>query len=737
MRQFAFQTVANTLALIITIALLPGINLVDALPLIRFLGWESYAQESTGLVRLIFIVVVLLMLGILYTLIVRYIRPLLLGITGSFIVWSFGVSIIIVNIITFWLFVTLAPVTWQITNPAWVRIIVGGIFLSIFETAISVLTGVNQPRIMKGDPDEGYWQFVERLPVIRGSGLVESIRVSQIYNKLFIFGTDVAMTGRPPGRWRAAVYELMYQEPDPRLTLTLPEKTRILLESLGPTWVKFGQMVASQSDSLPPEWADELTRLQSSAQPFPSDQVVRIITSELGKPPDQVYASFELEPMAAASTAQVHKATLADGTLVAVKVQRPDIIAKTKADLAIIQNVARALQGRSKTAAQIDLIGITRQFAIGVMDELDYRNESYHTRRLADNMKTMPGIHVPAIYLDLSSARVLTEEFIVGIKLTKTQAIEAAGLDRDVLANNFLAAIIKQILVDGFFHADPHPGNLFVDTNTGVITFLDLGLIGELSQQQRFNLMDLLFTMTQNDPTQLAQVAANMSRRTRPFNETAYRADMTDVFYKYWIYSRSGVSFNEFMQAITGTLNKYGMRLDSSLTLAVKAIVQADQSLHALNPQLDLVTAAVAQARDLLTSELTPERVVQEVRSQVIRLGRQVVRELPSLEDATLSWITQYKRGKFVVTVDTSDLTKGVDRFSLAVNRLTLGIILVGMLIGSAIALTSLRAWFEPTESVFYPLLLAGVFGIVLVFAGYVAIKMAGSLREPKDPYEE
>ncbi len=737
MRQFIFQTVANTAALALTIILLPGIALVSAAPLIGFLHWEEYVQSTSGLVHAILAVVVVLMLGALYTVIVRYIRPLLLGVTGGFIVWSFGASIILVNILTFWMFVALAPVEWRVTNPFWLRIVIGGVLLSIFETAIVTLTGVNQPRVMKGDPDQGYWKFIERLPVIRGSGLVESIRVSQIYNKLFMFGTDVAMSGRPPGRWRAKVYALMYQEPNPMVNLTLPEKTRILLEGLGPTWVKFGQMVASQSDSLPPEWADELTRLQSSAQPFPSDQVVDIITTELHAPPDKLFASFDLVPMAAASTAQVHKATLEDGTLVAVKVQRPDIMAKTKADLGIIQNVARVLQGRSKTVAQIDLVGITRQFAVGVMNELDYRNESYHTRRLADNMKSMPGIHVPTVYLDLSTSRVMTEEFVTGVKLTKTQAIEAAGLDRDVLANNFLAAIIKQILVDGFFHADPHPGNLFVDTETGVITFLDLGLIGELPQQQRFNLLDLLFTMTQNDPTQLAQVAANMSRKTRPYNEAAYRADMTDVFYKYWVYSRSGVSFNEFMQAITGVLNKYGLRLDSSLTLAVKAIVQSDQSLRALNPELDLIPAAVTQAKDLLAGELTTERVVQEVRSQVIRLGRDVVRQLPDLETATFSWLTQYKKGKFVVTVDASDLTKGVDRFSLAVDRLTLGIILVGMLIGSAVALASLRVWFEPTGSMLYPIILGTVFGVVLCFAGYIALKMASSLRKPKDTYDE
>ncbi len=737
MRQFLLQTVTCTIALVLTIALVPGLALVNATPLLEFLRLRAYVQESSWLAHALISLILLVLLGAFLALIARYIRPLIMAVTGRFILWSFGLSIIIVNILMFWLFVAVTPVTWDITDPAWLRIILGGILLSVFETLINVLTGVNQPRIMKGDPDEAYWRFVERLPIIRGSSLVESIRVSQIYNKLFVFATDALMAHRPLGAMRPGVYRLMYGEPDPTLNLTLPEKARILLEGLGPTWVKFGQMVASQAASLPAEWGEQLTRLQSSAQPFSSDNVVRIVTAELGAPPDKLYGSFDLTPLAAASTAQVHKATLKDGTPVAVKVQRPDIMAKTKADLSIIQDVAQVLQSRSKTVAQINLVGITRQFAVGVINELDYRNESYHTRRLADNMKDMPGIHVPTIYLDLSTSRLMTEEFVTGIKLTKTQAIDAAGLDRDVLANNFLAAIIKQVLVDGFFQADPHPGNLFVDTATGVITFLDLGLVGELSQQQRFNLLDLLFTMTQNDPGQLAQVAASMSRKTRPYDEAAYRADMADVFYKYWIYPRSGVDFGEAMQAITDVLSRYGLRLDSSFTLAVKAILQADQSLQALNPQLDLVPAAVAQAKDLLTGELSTERIVGAVRSQVIRLGRDVVRQLPDLEEATFNWLTQYKKGRFVVTVDTSDLTRGVDRFSLAVNRLTLSIVLVGMLIGSAIALSSLKAWFEPTQSLLYPILLSLVFGVVLVFAGFVALKLAGSLREPKVSYDE
>lgn len=736
MRQFLFQTVTNTVALLLTMALMPGITLISAAPLVNFLRLSPLASGSSWLVQLLLALVLFLVLGTFYTLIDRFVKPILLALSGRFIVWSLGLSILLVNIVAFWLFITLSPVEWEIASPSWLRILIGGVLLTIIETSLDILTGVNQPRVTKRDPDEAYWKFVERLPVIRGSGLIEGIRVSQIYNKLFLFATELGVGRGIIANVRATVYQFMYGEPYPLAALSVPERTRILLESLGPTWVKFGQMVASQAESLPTEWADQLTRLQSSAQPFPAEQVVQIITTDLGAPPDKLYASFDLAPMAAASTAQVHRATLLDGTAVAVKVQRPDILAKTKADLGIIQNVARVMQTRSKSIANLDLPGITRQFAVGVMRELDYRNESYHTRRLADNMRDMPGIHVPTVYLDLSTARVMTEELIIGVKLTKMQAIEGAGLDRDILADNFLAAIIKQILVDGFFHGDPHPGNLFVNTATGVITFLDLGLVGQLTQQQRLNFLDLLFTLTQSDPTELAQVMATLSHKSRPYDERAYRAAMSDVFYKYWVYSRSGVSFNEGMTALTGVLNDYGLRLDSGLTLAVKAIVQADQSLRALNPDLDLVPAVVVQARELLAQEFTVDRVVEMVRTQVIRAGKQAVRQLPELETATVSWLTQYQKGRFVVTVDTSDLTKGVDRFSLAVNRLTLGIVLVGMLIGSAIALTSLRVWFEPTQSVFYPLLLALLFGAVLFFAGYTALRLAGSLREPKDTYE-
>jgi ubiquinone biosynthesis protein len=293
-------------------------------------------------------------------------------------------------------------------------------------------------------------------------------------------------------------------------------------------------------------------------------------------------------------------------------------------------------------------------------------------------------------------------------------------------------------LVDGFFHGDPHPGNLFVNTETGVITFLDLGLIGELNSQQRMNFLDLLFTLTRNDPLELAQVAQTLSVKTRPYDERAYRAAMTEMYYKYWVYISGTVNFNEGMTAITDVLAQFGLRLDSGLTMAIKAMIQAGQSLYSLDSTIDLAGEAVVKARALLADEFTVDNVVKTIESQVVRAGKQVVRSLPDLESATISWLQQYKTGKFTLHVDTSDLTKGVDRFSLSVDRLTLGIVLVGMLIGSALALESLRSWWDPSQgTALYPIVLIGTFGVILIASALTAFRLASSLRKPKDPFRD
>ena len=273
-----------------------------------------------------------------------------------------------------------------------------------------------------------------------------------------------------------------------------------MLQQLGPTYVKVGQMVSSRADVLPAAWRTELDKLQNTVPPFPYEQVEAIVRSELGAPPDALFASFDHEPLGAASLAQVHRATLPDGSEVVVKVQRPNVQAMVRADLGNMEDLARQAERRVTTARTMNLAAMIHEFGQGVLTELDYRIEAYHALRLAEVVEGIEGIHVPRVYLDRSSGRVITMEFVRGVKATNVAALDAAGVDRDLVARRFLRAIIKQVLVDGFFHGDPHPGNIVIDPETGALTFLDLGLMGELDSNRRLQLLGLMWALRRARP---------------------------------------------------------------------------------------------------------------------------------------------------------------------------------------------------------------------------------------------
>jgi ubiquinone biosynthesis protein len=234
----------------------------------------------------------------------------------------------------------------------------------------------------------------------------ESLRLQQVYNVLLRYGFDLLFDRwETIGGFRRTMQSWVWQIPREELeTVPLPTKMRMMIEELGPTYVKMGQIVSSQASVIPPEWAVELEKLQSNVPPFPSDQVRQIIIEELKAPPEELYATFEPNPFAAASTAQVHHATLHDGTAVVVKVQRPFIRTQMKSDIGIMQNAAKIVTARSDYVKSIDLAGMLDQFGGSVLTELDYTSEAYNTMRLAKGLDGIPGVHMPAIYPQLSTS---------------------------------------------------------------------------------------------------------------------------------------------------------------------------------------------------------------------------------------------------------------------------------------------------------------------------------------------
>ncbi len=517
--------------------------------------------------------------------------------------------------------------------------------------------------------------------------LQEHLRVQQIYTVFYRYGWDAAVNrSELLGGVRHGMQSWVWGMPKGWEQPDIPVKLRLMLEELGPTYVKVGQIGSSQASVLPRAWVTELEKLQSNVPPFPSDQVRERVIEELGAPPEEIFASFEPEPFAAASTAQVHHAWLDDGTEVAVKIQRPGIVRTMRADIGIMRSAATVVSRRSETVRAMGLPGMVEQFGTGVLEELDYRGEAFNAHRLAQNMAGLPGVRVPAVYAQYSTSRILTQEFVHGVKISNIAALDEAGLDRQELARNALRALIKQLAIDGFFHADPHPGNVLVDPATGIITFIDLGMMGELDVRQRLRIGQLMFAMQQNSVESMARVLYALSTPFVPHvNERAYYRDFARRVGRYMTPS-SNAAFGEVANEGFDLLRTHGMRLDPNLTLAVKALVQTESISTALGASEDLASEAVPMLKQMALEAVTADKIAEQAKKQAMALAGDVIERLPTLAEASLGWLDQYEKGKFEVTIDTSQLAKEVDKLSRLGRQIVIAIMLVGMLIGSAIA---------------------------------------------------
>jgi ubiquinone biosynthesis protein len=542
----------------------------------------------------------------------------------------------------------------------------------------------------------------------------ESLRLQQVYNVFLRYGWDLAFQRwKLLGSLRHSMQRWVWHLPDDVAELNTPSKARLMLEELGPTYVKMGQIVSSQASVIPAEWEVELEKLQSDVPPFPATVVREILEEELGAEPEELFAGFEIEPLAAASTAQVHQATLISGERVVVKVQRPGIVAQMRADLGIMQRAVRVAAGRSESLRAIDLEGMIEQFSDSVLAELNLLGEAYNAMRLTENMSGLEGVHIPCIYPEWSTSRVLTMEFIKGVKISDLEAIEAAGLERETVARNALRAIIKQLLIDGFFHADPHPGNVLVNLHTGEITFLDCGMVGELDLTQRVNLIQLIFALQQKDVPGMGQILRNLSV---PFldsvDEKAYARDFDRVISRQ-MYVGGAAGFGQTVNLGLDLLRRHGLRLDPNLTMALKALMQAEAFATLLYPEGGIVQEGSDMVREMALEAVTADKVVEVVKDQVMMTAREALKRLPSLQEATMGWLDQYQKGRFEVYVDTSGLDKTADKLAAFGRQVVIATILVGMLIGSAIA-TSVLALIEPEGPIWE-------FSFRLSYLGFVA----------------
>jgi ubiquinone biosynthesis protein len=367
------------------------------------------------------------------------------------------------------------------------------------------------------------------------------------------------------------------------------ERFAAALEELGPCFIKLGQLLSTRPDLLPPAYIAAMRRLQDRITPVPVDQVKAIIHRELGKPVEELFTTFEEEPVATASMAQVHRATLHDGTEVAVKVQRPGMRQRTKEDLSILKETLGFARSRTRSGLVRNLQQIVSELEEGLIGDMDFMEEAANTQRISRQLAEFPMLATPEVFLDLSTSDVLTQTFIRGKNLSKMTPEEVSQLEGDTIAGELLTAYMQQIVVDGIFHCDPHPGNILI-TPEGRLTLLDFGMVGRFDALEQDKMIQLLLAFSERQGDRVADIFLAMIEVPRGFDLRHFRQDISSFVSRYHDISGGRVGLGTMFLDLVRLAEEHDSPVPSALTLLSKALLNLDGIVSVLSPELDPVT---------------------------------------------------------------------------------------------------------------------------------------------------
>ncbi len=495
------------------------------------------------------------------------------------------------------------------------------------------------------------------------------------------------------------------------------------LEQLGPAFVKLGQLLSTRGDLLPPSYLDALGRLQDNVEPFSFAEVERVVQQELGFRLSKGFASFDAEPIAAASLGQVHRATLRDGREVAVKVQRPDIREKVAEDLAVMDDIAEFLDRRTTAGRHFDFAETVREFRRTLMQELDYRREAQHMNRLADNLRGFTRIIVPRPIDDYTTSRVLTMDYIAGRKITAITPLMRQDIDGPRLALDLFRAYLHQIIIDGFFHADPHPGNVFV-TDDGRIALLDLGMVSRLSPTRQDQLLKLLIAVSEGDGDKAASLSLEIGEPHGDVDQPALRRHVQELVSQYQDAPLEKLQVGRVMLEITRASSVFGIRPPPELTMLGKALLNLDEVGRALAPDFDVNGALRDEAANLMQRRMWQSLSAGNLFSAALET-KEFLEKLPGRVNRLLDAFTNNEVKLNIEVIDERLVIEGLQKIA---NRITLGLLLAALIVGAAMLMrveTRFRLFGYPGFAMLFFLVAAG--GGV-----WLAINILKSDRDPK-----
>ncbi|SDH76168.1 ubiquinone biosynthesis protein [Paenibacillus naphthalenovorans] len=490
----------------------------------------------------------------------------------------------------------------------------------------------------------------------------------------------------------------MFFEPKKKDPKSVGERIRLVLQELGPTFVKLGQIASTRPDLLPEEIIRELEKLQDRVPPFSFQEVRGIIQEELADEPDNIFQHFEDTPLAAASIGQVHQAVLRSGEKVAVKVQRPNIASVIETDLEILQDLAALAEHRLEWAARYQIRIMVDEFSKSLRAELDYTMESRNAEKIAKQFGNDPAIYVPKVFLEYSTKKVLTMEYVDGVKLNEPDKLKQYGYNPKNLAERLAKAIFHQIFNNGFFHGDPHPGNVLVLPGE-VIAFIDFGMVGRLSPEMKYHFSSLVIALMRQSTDGVIKAILRMGLVPDDVNMAQLRGDVEQLREKYYGVPLSQISLGEAVNDLFRTAFRHSIRIPPDLTLLGKTLLTVEGVVEKLDPAFRIFDIAEPIGRQLLKERLHPKSVSVTVWNRVSDYG-ELLLDLPKHMKEVTSLIKQ-GRLRLEIAVPELDLfLKKLDRISnrlsFSIVLLSFSIIMVGVIIGSSLGRQSTLLWQFP-----------------------------------------
>jgi ubiquinone biosynthesis protein len=489
------------------------------------------------------------------------------------------------------------------------------------------------------------------------------------------------------------------------------------LERMGPTFIKLGQLLSTRADLLPPPYLEALARLQDNVEPFSFAEVEQIVTNELGVRLSKAFTQFEAVPMASASIGQVHRAELRAGRAVVVKVQRPNVREIIVQDLDALGDLAQFLDDHTEMGHRYEFNSMLAELRKSLLRELDYREEAANLSALGAALGEFDVIIVPSPVADYTTSRVLTMDYVRGKKITALSPLARLELDGAMLAQQLFRAYLKQMLVDGFFHADPHPGNVFL-TDDNRIALLDVGMVGRLTAAFQDNLLRLLLAISEGRGDEAVEITIRMGEHKGDFEEANFRRDIADLVVRHTNSNLQQIDAGQVVLEIQRIAAARDFRLPPDFTMIAKTLLNLDQVVMTLAPDFDPNATIRRYATELMQQRMLKSLALGNVMANLIEL-KEFVEKLPARVNKILDAIGNNDLRVQVDAIDEKILLEGLQKVA---NRITLGLVIAAMIVGAAMLMrveTTFKLFGYPGLAMIFFLLaaLGGLWlGIVIIF---------------------